>query len=303
MSDVTTPIYIKETDGEPWPEEGTFYILSSSGLFLCRNHDMFQSCTPVRSWPSELAPQKPFLQPFYPQIPRLVMEQVTGFFGAMAEEHRCEAGVYLIYDRNDHEVTVAVPTQVSTVSRGAGALDYGIGLDYDNLDALPPHQMILGTVHSHVYGAAYSSGIDVHDEVDKPGLHIVVGKLDRDPPDLYAVAVVDGSRFPLDPKSVIEGYQARRDDFPREWIDQVTVKITKRWSGYYSSGGYDSGYGSSGSYSSGYGSSGQYSSGYSSGYGSSGHALPPSSLQASRDQVSTYEDDKTGANHGGGRNG
>ncbi len=229
MSGQITPIYIKESAEEPWPTESAFYILSSSGLFLCRHHEMFRSCTPVKTWPSELAKQQSFLEPLYPQVPRVLMEQLVGFFSTMAERHTCEAGAYLVYDRTEKKVTVHVPKQVSTVNEGWNDTPYPVGLDYDNLDPLPPEQMILGTVHSHVYGAAYSSGIDVHDEVDKPGVHIVVGKLRQEPPDLHAEAVVDGTRFPLDPQSVIEDYQQRRDDFPAEWIDQVTVKVNPRW--------------------------------------------------------------------------
>ena len=229
MTGQMTPIYIKESVDEPWPEESVFYILSSSGLFLCRSHEMFRSCTPMRTWPSELAPQQSFLESSYPQVPRMLMEQLVGFFGTMAERHTCEAGAYLVYDRTEKQVTVQVPRQISTVNEGWNGSVYAVGLDYDNLEPLPPQQMILGTVHSHVYGAAYSSGVDVHDEVDKPGVHIVVGKLGQDPPDLHVEAVVDGTRFPLQPQSVIEDYQQRRDDFPAEWIDCVTVKVNPRW--------------------------------------------------------------------------
>jgi len=262
VNKLITPIYIKESADDPWPEDSVFYLVTGSGLFLCRTHEMFRSCTPVRTWPAELPPQQGFLEPAYPQVPRQLMEQLVGFFGVMAERHGCEAGAYLVYDRSTKEVTAKVPTQVATMREGWGGTVYAVGLEYDNLDPLPPHQMILGTVHSHVYGAAYSSGVDVHDEVDKPGVHIVVGKLDKEPPDLHAEAVVDGSRFPLDPQSAIDDYQGRRSDFPPEWIDRVTVETKPRWrdtvyypssSGYptssYPTSAYDGGgyYGSGGS--------------------------------------------------------
>ena len=56
MNSQMTPIYIKESVDEAWPEESVFYVLSSSGLFLCRNHEMFRSCTPIRAWPSRRSP-------------------------------------------------------------------------------------------------------------------------------------------------------------------------------------------------------------------------------------------------------
>ncbi|MHC4514568.1 MAG: hypothetical protein ACYS5W_12800 [Planctomycetota bacterium] len=247
-----TPIYIQESADEPWPQDSAFYLVSGSGLFLCRNHEMFRSCTPVRTGPSELPPQQSFLEPSYPKVPQVLMEQLVGFFDAMASRHCCEAGAYLVYDETEKAVTVRVPPQVSTVREGWSDAFYPVGLDYENLDPLLPQQLILGTVHSHVYGAAYSSGIDVHDEVDKPGVHIVVGKLDKEPADFHAEAVVDGSRFRLELQSVIENYQQRRDDFPAEWIEKVTVEVKPRWratvyypssSSYHSYSNYDSKYG------------------------------------------------------------
>ena len=248
MSNVITPIYLKESDDGPWPEDGIFYLLASNGLFLCRHHETFRSCAPVQSWPSELAAQQSFLEPAYPVVPRALMEQLVGFFSEMATRHGCEAGAYLVYDTTSKttgskaatgkaatgkaagkQFTVQVPPQVSTVREGFGDALYAIGLDYDHPEPLPAHQLILGTVHSHVYGAAYASGIDVHDEVGKPGVHIVVGRLDREPPDLHVEAVVDGNRFRLEPEAVIEDYQERRDDFPTEWISKVRVEIKPRW--------------------------------------------------------------------------
>jgi len=224
-----TPIYIKESEEDPWPEDSVFYLVTGSGLFLCRNHEMFRSCTPVQSWPSELPPQHGFLEPAYPRVPRVLMERLVGFFDAMAKDHGAEAGAYLVYDNSKDRVTARVPNQVSTVGEGWGGSVYPVGIDYDNLEPLPPHQMILGTVHSHVYGAAYSSCVDKDDEVDKPGVHIVVGKLDKEPPDLHAEAVVDGVRFRLRPETAIEDYQKRRSDFPSQWLDRVTVKVQPRY--------------------------------------------------------------------------
>lgn len=224
-----TPIYIRESEKDPWPEDSAFYLVTGSGLFLCRNHELFRSCTPVRRWPSELPVQHGFLEPAYPQVPRLLMERLVGFFGAMAKDHGAEAGAYLVYDKSTKKITVRIPEQVSTVREGWGGSVYPVGIDYDNLRSLPDRQMILGTVHSHAYDAAYSSGVDVHDEVDKPGVHIVVGKLDQEPPDLHVDAVVDGVRFPLRPEAAIQDYQKRRSDFPKKWLDRVTVKVLPRW--------------------------------------------------------------------------
>lgn len=232
---LTTPIYIKENADDPWPEDKVFYMLASNGLFLCRDHEFYRSCAAVKKWPSELADQRAYLEPTFPSLSKQTMQEIVGFFGEMARQHQCEVGVYLVHDKTTGEVLVKVPKQLSTVSEGWNNTRYPIGMKYDSLDPLPAHQAILGTVHSHVYQAAYSSGIDIHDEVDKPGMHLVVGRLDQDPPDFHAEAVVDGMRFPLDVFSVIDDYQSPAE-FPEEWMDQVTVKVNPRWnSASYSS--------------------------------------------------------------------
>ncbi len=228
MQGLMTPIYIKENADDPRPEDKVFYLLSSTGLFLCRDHEFYRSCAPVKKWPSELADQRAYIEPNFPSLSRETIEQIVGFFTAMAESHQCEVGVYLIHEKETGEVLVHVPRQLSTVSAGWNNRNYPIGMKYESLDPLPTHQAILGTVHSHVYQPAYSSGIDIHDEVDKPGMHLVVGCLDKNPPDFHAEAVVDGARFPLDVFSVIDDYRAPAQ-FPEEWIEQVTVEVKPAW--------------------------------------------------------------------------
>ncbi len=166
----------------------------------------------------------------------------------MAEQRGCEAGAYLVFDRVQKTVSSLIPKQRATMRKGWSGRDHAVGLDYDDPTGLSQDQMILGTVHSHVYESAYSSVVDVHDETEKPGVHIVVGRLDRNPPDLHAEAVVDGKRFRLKPSEVIEGSAARDLQFPNEWLEQVEVVLLPSWSQSYGNaatgyGGYEDGYG------------------------------------------------------------
>ena len=264
-SKLLTPILIKDREDMPWPEgEAVFYVLSRDGLFLCRQNGLFRSCVPVDRWPSELASQDQFLEHAYPKVPAGVFARLVGFFGAMAESQGCEAGAYLVYDRETQEVSALVPTQRATMSKGWNGKLHPIGLEYDNPKQMGSTEMILGTVHSHVFASAYSSGVDVHDEVEKPGVHIVVGCLHRDPPDLHAEAVVDGNRFKLEPMEVIEEYTGRDDAFPEEWLDRVELVVQPSWgSSSYGTGSASNG--NSSTYYTGYGSYGtgyRYENGY-----------------------------------------
>ena len=232
--DLLTPILIKDSKDLEWPADvQVFYLLTGNGLFLCRQLQLFRSCVPVNTWPSELLDQQPLLEHSYPRVPKQVFEQLVGFFAVMAEKRGCEAAAYLVFDRVNETVSTLIPKQRATMRRSWSGRELPVGLEYDHPTGLSKDQMILGTVHSHVYESAYSSAVDVNDETEKPGVHIVIGRLDRDPPDLHAEAVVDGKRFRLDPREVIEGSAARNLVFPVEWLEQVEVVLLPSWSEGY----------------------------------------------------------------------
>jgi hypothetical protein len=222
-----TPVLIKTAADLPWPEDQrTFYILGRDGLYLCRNHEFFRSCVPARGGPSELEEQATFLAPRFPMIPRVLFERAVGFFDRVAELHSAEAAVLLVWDRSAKRVRLTVPEQTATVSSGWSGSRYPIGVHYVPPADLPADWVPFGDIHSHVNYSAYASSTDVADEVHTAGLHIVVGGILREPPDIHVEAVVDGARFALDASQVIEDYRRRRMNVPGEWIERVLIKET-----------------------------------------------------------------------------
>jgi hypothetical protein len=225
-SHLFTPVYLKLNDAMAWPEgEKAFYLLSSDGLFLCRNTSFFRSCVPVDRFPSELAGQTPFLQLDYPRIPQAIIEQVVGFFDIIGSSHASEAGVLIVWNRQTKAVEVIVPDQIGWVGTTWRGDSYPIELDYE-MPPLPPHLVLLGDIHSHVDGPAYASFTDKSDETHRPGLHLVVGRIFEDPPEFHCEAVADGCRFQIrDLNLVLEGYHRRRlSEVPLEWIQKVTIR-------------------------------------------------------------------------------
>ncbi len=219
---ILTPIYhgISESD---FPQNPAFYVLASNGMFLCRNTEFFSSCVPARGWPRELPQQRTFLKLRYPKIDRRLFELVVGFFWRIYDIHHSEAAIVPIWDRQERRIKLLVPPQQASVTRGYSGRLYANDVRYE-IPPLQPHQFPLGDIHSHADGPAYASWTDKSDETHRAGLHIVVGRIDRDPPEVHVEAVVDGHRFAVDPESVIEGYQHRRCAVPRKWLDQVKVK-------------------------------------------------------------------------------
>jgi PRTRC genetic system protein A len=220
-----TPIYLKTSDDMPLPAgESAYLLLTGNGIWMCRNHEFFQSCAPARSWPCELARHRSSLSLNYPKIPRELLEQIVGFFGVIAENHEAEAGALLIWDKSRQRMDIHVPQQLATVERTWSGKIYPIGLHYDRPTDLGPERIIVADLHSHVFHTAYTSAVDEVDARYRAGLHIVVGCLDLEPPQFHCEFVVDGEHFPLKSPQVIEGYESRRDDFPDEWLDRVSIK-------------------------------------------------------------------------------
>ncbi len=229
-----TPILVKDTNEFEWPEnESFFYLLSRDGLFLCRQNEFFLSCVKAKEGPSELATQAPFYEPLFPRIPREIIERAVGFFSVIAELHGSEAAALLVWDRGERCVQLFVPRQTATMSEPGTSYRYPIGVHYEPPASLPENWVVFGDIHSHVDGAAYASYTDVQDELHSTGLHIVVGRIRREPPELHIEAVVDTRRFSIQPEQVIEGYCQRRTDVPQEWIDRVEVEVEKyKWPVY-----------------------------------------------------------------------
>ena len=219
-----TPIYIKPRADTAWPEDSVFYMLTGSGLFLCRNNPFYQSAVPAPRWPVELAKQKSFLAVRYPKISRRLLEYIVGYFDAVADRHNSEAAVLLAFNRTTQRVQLVVPDQVATVSRNGWGAAYPVGVEYEIPANLSPELTLIGDVHSHVDSAAYASYIDKHDETYRPGLHVVVGRLNCEPPEFHIEAVTDGTRFTVDQELVLGGYRQRRVDIPEAWMDKITIE-------------------------------------------------------------------------------
>jgi len=222
-----TPIYLKLNPDMAWPDDKAFYLLTGDGLFFCRNHPFFRSSVPARNFPSELARHEEFLRLRHPRIPQELMETVIGYFARIAELHGAEAAVVLACDLQTRAVQVVVPEQVSYVSRGYRGQVYPIEVHYQ-IPSLPSGLMLMGDIHSHVNGPAYASALDRHDERHRAGLHIVVGRIQEEPPELHVEYGVDGTRFPVaNPELFIEGYERRRTQVPEEWMAKLKVRPWK----------------------------------------------------------------------------
>ena len=233
-----TPLYLALDEDLPWPEDPAFYMLASNGLFICRNDALFRSSVPARHWPSELATHQRFLDLRHPKVPRRQFELILGFFSKIAELHRAEAAALLLWDRVKRRLKFTIPPQQATVFEGWSGKRSPLDVRYEIPD-LPEEVSVIGDVHSHVDGRAYSSLTDRRDEEHRAGLHVVVGRIFRDRPEYHCEFVVDGMRFAVDPPSVLGTGHRPATDIPEEWIDRVEVEVERpKQHVYYDERGY-----------------------------------------------------------------
>jgi proteasome lid subunit RPN8/RPN11 len=216
------PVLLK-TEEEQWCDDDVFYILGRDGLYLCRNHAFFRSCVKTERGPGVLEEQEPFLRPRFPKIPQDLFELTVGFFDRVAERQNSEAAVLLLWDRQCEQVRLVVPPQKATMHRTYDGRGTPIGVHYDLPLDLPTDWIPFGDIHSHVNYPAYASATDVEDEIHAAGLHVVVGRIHREPPEVHVEAVVDRQRFRMTFDGVVEGYETRQLDVPEEWIEQVEI--------------------------------------------------------------------------------
>lgn len=225
---ISTPVYLKTDPNMPWPKDKMFYILSSDGLFLCRNHEWFQSCSLSTRGPGELEKQKAFARLNYPKIPKAIMERALSFFRRIDKRDGWESALLLVWNRQTGEMDLVCPDQKASST----------SVEYDIPKSLPQHLALIGDIHSHPHFSPSPSFTDEKDEKSRPGLHIVAGYINRHNPEFHCEAVMDGTRFNVNNLDEVLELPESCDlnAVPQEWLDKVKKQQFTYGNGYYGEG-------------------------------------------------------------------
>lgn len=218
------PVYLKTAADAPRPDDPEFYWLTQDGAYLCRNHPFFVTDVPTRRAVKALAPHAAQCLVRYPKVPALTLEYVVGFFARVYELHHSESVVLLLWDLDKQRYRVHVPEQEATVYRSWGGERSPVDVRYQVPKSLPARHLLVGDIHCHGNMAAYSSGTDVADERYRDGIHAIVGRIEREPPEFHLEMAVDGHRFELEPEHWFAGYRQRRAFARPEWLEKVKIK-------------------------------------------------------------------------------
>ncbi|MGE0607270.1 MAG: hypothetical protein AB7O62_09270 [Pirellulales bacterium] len=242
------PIYLKTSSDMPRPTEAEFYWVTANGTFLGRNHPFFTSEVLAQKPPRALAEHRAACTIRYPRLGMAALEYIVGFFDRVYELHGSESIVLLYWDLVRKRYRLVVPPQTATVWETSSGSRSALDVAYETPTAPPKNCLLVADIHCHGDYAAYSSYTDEKDEIHRDGVHAIVGRIHREPPEFHLEIAVDGSRFGLQFDHFFSGYERRRRDIPQAWLDQVKVKVDRPSPpsrNYSSTSYYDDGYDSS----------------------------------------------------------
>ena len=221
------PLYLKIERDTPRPTDPEYYFLARNGLFFCRNHRFFRSDVCAARAPQWLVEHESGCRLDLPKVERHTLERIVGFFGRVFQLHGSEAIVLLLWNQQQRRYRIFVPEQEATVFESASGLRSALDVRYKIPLSLPPGALLVGDIHCHASGDAYSSSTDKQDEHYRDGFHGVVGRIHREPPRFHLEFIVDGVRFRMDFKGLFKGYRKRWKKVPQRWLKRVKVKVER----------------------------------------------------------------------------
>jgi hypothetical protein len=219
------PLYLKTDADMPRPADPEFYWMTRNGVFLCRNHPFFTSDVPSKRPIKALGAHEPHCVVRYPLVKASTLEHVVSFFARVHELHQSESVVLLMWDLDHQRYKILVPPQEATVWQSYSGRRSPEDVRYAIPVPLPDRHLLVGDIHCHGNMAAFASLTDADDERYRDGIHAVVGRIDREPPEFHIELAIDGFRFSLKMDQIFEGYRQRRKYVPKKWLDQVKIKM------------------------------------------------------------------------------
>lgn len=162
-------------------------------------------------------PKLPFGGRFYSDIKPLPIEVIGkawSFFRTIYEKHHSESMVLLTW--NGENYGLLVPTQIASYAKVKATIDN-----------IPAGVSIVGSIHSHCNFGAFHSGTDTHDADSNDGLHLTLGHVDRDVPEIAAMVSFAKVHFTVEPEDAVEGIELI--PHPPEWDDKVSKPVIPAW--------------------------------------------------------------------------
>lgn len=175
-----------------------------------------------------------YIDPQIPEMPQKILNTAAAFFRLVLEAAHTEAALLLALDEEDNYHLYCPEQEV----------DY-TGVDWKDTVELEEGHYLMGSIHSHCDFSAFHSGTDEGDAAKNDGLHITLGHLDKDEPEVDVMIAFSGIKWQKwDLGSFIEGGawtplkvddESQNDLIDLDWLDEL--KEPRRWTSYGVKGG------------------------------------------------------------------
>lgn len=191
--------------------------------WICKDTDLGRVLVPLDELPNRTGVVNPpyagYWDPAIPPMKPEVLDQALAFFRFVFETNHSEAALLLAIDEA-RDYHLYCPEQ---------EVDY-TGVDWKDTVLLADDHYLIGSIHSHCDFSAFHSGTDTGDAAKNDGLHITLGKVDEDTPEIDVMISFSGVRWtkwdhttfmssPWTPRPAKD--QAQDELFPIDWIDEL----------------------------------------------------------------------------------
>lgn len=184
---------LTDLDELPEPENGPYYVATRKGYMVMQRSHFGNTLTPVEA--IDTLPDTPsIIWKDIPKLPAELVSQVWSFFRAVLETKGSEAMVDITWSKETGYRAFVPPQEAS----------HGGVKAQRNLSHYKG-QMV-GTIHSHCDFSAFHSGTDRHDADQHNGLHITLGMVNHDQPEIAVMISQNGEKWdPIAPDEAIDG--------------------------------------------------------------------------------------------------
>jgi hypothetical protein len=184
------------------------YVVGRDGVYLKKRTALFEAIVKVDKIPT-LDEMKSEVMLIGARIPYSIIVEAARFFRAVFAKYQSEAMAFLVLEQNTWQI-IPVRQEVA-----------GLSVSYEN-SLHKEGKRASGTIHSHCNMGASFSGIDDGDDQHADGIHITLGKIMEELPDIACSVVVNGNRFNVSPEFLISDLPSMNPDHP--WLANVTRK-------------------------------------------------------------------------------
>lgn len=164
----------EDLDAMPLPNGAPHFVVGRKGAYVHKNMFFGRVLVPVKeitTLPDITG--KGVLWLDVPPFPPELLAKAWSFFRWAWDERKSEAMVDIVW-RPDRGYSLFVPPQ--TASAG--------GVKCVRNEEHYGDAQLIGTIHSHCNGSAYHSSTDTHDAEEHDGLHITLGHVSANKPDM-----------------------------------------------------------------------------------------------------------------------